>query len=531
MMISITQFVALVALGIFIETASAFTGHVAIARGRARILSSPQESPIISSHLRPNNRSMIQKVNTYRPNYPRQQHRHHGGGVTHLNMGGSGAISSSDDNPILTSTKPTLLQDILAGITVAFSLLSKAIACSAIVGVNPLVGIWSSVIMGLTSPILRAQSGVISGTAAVVVVPLSALTVVHGTEYMTLCILLSAIMQGLFGIFRLANMTANLVTDEVLSGFLNGLGGILFVSQVKVFKAAKTSGTFTPAVAMAALCYSIVQLLPRITKIVPSSLVGLVVTSFIASSLKLPLATLSSTAVAGTFSGGVSSLPRFISFSTLQSQAKSLNALKLVLPASISIMIIALVETLLAGKVVKDMVGNSIDDTTATNNDDDIPTQSVLAMSAGNIISASLGGFGGCGLIPQSVLNIKSGGGGPMSSISYALAMSSFVLFFAPLVGKIPEAVLAAIMLTVATDTVAWGPTLTAIQNMIYNPSPTTTTGSSKVSRIQRIIEFGALAITSYICYFGNLAVGIVAGVAFQRGLLSINRHLDSGTK
>jgi MFS superfamily sulfate permease-like transporter len=164
--------------------------------------------------------------------------------------------------------------------------------------------------------------------------------------------------------------------------------------------------------------------------------------------------------------------------------------------------------------------------------DDDIPTQSVLAMSAGNIISASLGGFGGCGLIPQSVLNIKSGGGGPMSSISYALAMSSFVLFFAPLVGKIPEAVLAAIMLTVATDTVAWGPTLTAIQNMIYNPSSTTTTtGSSKVSRIQRIIEFGALAITSYICYFGNLAVGIVVGVAFQRGLLSIYRHLDSGTK
>jgi SulP family sulfate permease len=448
-------------------------------------------------------------------------------------MGGSGAISSSDNTnnkQILTITKPTLLQDILAGITVAFSLLSKAIACSAIVGVNPLVGIWSSVIMGLTSPILRAQSGVISGTAAVVVVPLSALTVVHGTEYMTLCILLSAIMQGLFGIFRLANKTANLVTDEVLSGFLNGLGGILFVSQVKVFKAAKTSGTFTPAVTMAALCYSIVQLLPRITKIVPSSLVGLVITSFIASTLKLPLATLSSTATAGTFTGGLSSLPRFISFSTLQSQAKSLNALKLVLPASISIMIIALVETLLAGKVVKDMVGNSSDDTT-TNNDDDIPTQSVLAMSVGNIISASLGGFGGCGLIPQSVLNIKSGGGGPMSSISYALAMSSFVLFFAPLVGKIPEAVLAAIMLTVATDTVAWGPTLTAIQNMIYNPSPTTTTGSSKVSRIQRIIEFGALAITSYICYFGNLAVGIVAGVAFQRGLLSINRHLDSGTK
>jgi len=189
-------------------------------------------------------------------------------------------------------------------------------------------------------------------------------------------------------------------------------------------------------------------------------------------------------------------------------------------------MIIALVETLLAGKVVKDIIGNGDDD----DENDDIPTRSVLAMSAGNIISASLGGFGGCGLIPQSVLNIKSGGGGTLSSISYALAMASFVLFFAPLVGKIPEAVLAAIMLAVATDTVAWGPTLGAVRNMMHDPSAAAATGS-KVSRIQRIIEFGALVITSYICYFGNLAVGIVAGVAFQRGLLYIYRRFDSGTK
>ena len=449
-------------------------------------------------------------------------------------MGGScGGISSDDANDderiSKTKKKPTLLRDILAGITVAFSLLSKAIACSAIVGVNPLVGIWSSVVMGLSSPVLRAQSGVISGAAAVVVVPLSALTMVHGTEYMTLCILLSAVLQGLFGIFRLANVTANSVTDEVLSGFLNGLGGILFLSQAKVFRSAKASGTLAPALSMATLCYCIVQLLPRVTKAVPSSLVGLVVTSVIASALQLPLATLSSTAAAGTFSGGLSSLPRFVSFSTLQSRATSIDALKLVLPASISIMIIAIVETLLAGKVVKDIIGNSEYDDDDDENDD-IPTRSVLAMSAGNIISASLGGFGGCGLIPQSVLNIKSGGGGTLSSISYALAMASFVLFFAPLVGKIPEAVLAAIMLTVATDTVAWGPTLGAIRNMMHDPSSAAATGS-KVSRIQRIIEFGALVITSYICYFGNLAVGIVAGVAFQRGLLYIYRQLDSGTK
>ena len=322
---------------------------------------------------------------------------------------------------------------------------------------------------------------------------------------------------------RLAK-TADLVSEQVLSGFLNGLGFILFYSQASVFKAAKLAGALRPAVSIAALCFSIVQVLPRFTKAVPSSLVGLVVASVVASALKLPLATLSSTAAEGTFSGGVSSLPRLVQFSQLRNKATSPEALKLVLPAAISIMIIALVETLLANKVVDDMTG---DNETA---DYDVPTRSVLAMSAGNILSAFLGGFGGCGLIPQTVLNIKSGGEGQFSSIAYALAMASFVLFFAPLVGRVSQAALAGIMITVAYDTVAWGPSLKAMK-AVTNPTDHPDVSGRAVSRVQRMIELLALAISSYVCYFGNLAVGIISGVAFQRGLLSIYQRLGSGSR
>ncbi|KAL9189224.1 hypothetical protein ACHAXT_011714 [Thalassiosira profunda] len=427
--------------------------------------------------------------------------------------------SAADTDVSISSEKPTMVQDTLAGLTVAFSLLSKAIACSAIVGVNPLVGLWSSVVMGITAPLIGAREGVISGTAAVVIVPLSALTQVHGVEYMTLCILASAVMQGLFGVFRLAK-TADLVSEQVLSGFLNGLGLILLLSQASVFKAAAAAGALVPAVSMASLCFAIVQLLPKFTKAVPSSLVGLVVASGLGAALKLPLATLASSAAEGTFSGGLSSLPSLVNLGELQSMASSPAAWKLVLPPAISIMIIALVETLLAGKVVDDMVGEK--------QGEDVPTRSVMAMSAGNALSGFLGGFGGCGLIPQTVLNLKSGGGGAFSSISYAIAMASFVLFFAPLVGKISSAALAGIMITVAYDTVAWESSAKAFKAVI-NPSKYTDEDGKAVSRAQRWIEMLALGISSGICYFGNLAVGIIAGVSFQRGLLSIYNRFGSG--
>lgn len=281
---------------------------------------------------------------------------------------------------------------------------------------------------------------------------------------------------------------------------------------------------------MATLCFIIVQLLPLFTKAVPSSLIGLAIASGVGMALKLPLATLSSSAAEGTFTGGLCSLPRIVDLGQLRSMAMSPSALKLVLPAAISISIIALVETLMAGKVVDDMVGE--DTTMLTNDNDDVPTRSVIAMSIGNISSSLLGGFGGCGLIPQTVLNVKSGGRGQVSSISYALAMASFVLVFAPFVGKVSQAALAGIMIGVAYDTVAWESSLRTIVCAI-NPNYHRDGKNEQVvmSRTQRLIDLLALAISTFVCYSGNLAVGIISGVIVQRGLHSVHLQLGFGNK
>ena len=278
---------------------------------------------------------------------------------------------------------------------------------------------------------------------------------------------------------------------------------------------------------MAALCFGIVQFLPYFTKSVPSSLVGIGVASAVGAILKLPLKTLAQKAAPGTFSGGLSSLPSFVDFSVLKSQLTSPAALKLVLPAAITVTISALVETLLAGKVVDGMTGRKL--CTADEAGTEQGTKSVLAMSAGNTLSALLGGFGGCGLIPQTVLNVNSGGGGRFSSVAYALAMASFVVLFAPLAGQISQAALAGIMVKVAYDTVAWGPTKHVV-DAVLNPSEHPGEDGEAVDRIQRVIELATLASVGVICYTGKIAEGILGGAAVQVGLTKLFKKLRSSS-
>jgi len=409
------------------------------------------------------------------------------------------------------------VKDALAGLAVAFSLLSKAIACSALIGVSPLVGIWSSVIMGVTAPLLGSRPGVISGAAAVVAVPIAALANAHGIAYIPVTIMIAAVLEGLFGIFKLSRFSA-LISSAVMAGFLNALGVILAQSQLKIFTSA---AAFGPAVAAASICFSITQWLPKITTAIPSSLAGLVAATATAKALQWPLKTLADTAGAATFAGGMASLPQLTDFGAAAAVATSPAALKFVLPAAISIAFISIIETLLSGRVVDDLKNEKL----CTFNEDgeiecmlptgdvdlvtgvDYPTQSVLAMSVGKGISAIFGGFGGCGLIPQTVLNIKSGGGGPLSSAAYAISMIMFVLFAAPLVGQISLAALAGIMFCVSFDTIQWGATFGAAKAAIKK--------SGKGVRS----ELAGLAVAMYICYTGDMAVGISAGVIVEKAL------------
>ena len=443
---------------------------------------------------------------------------------------GGGPVEKLDYVP------PTPLADSLAGLTVGFSLLSKAIASSAIAGVDPLVGLWSSVVMGVSDVALGTRPGVISGAAAVVVVPLGAMVATHGTKYIPLVMFLCAIFEGLFGFFKLAKLT-RFISESVLNGFLNGLGGLLFMSQLKVFYSAPA---LVPAVACAGICGLITELLPRVKsmpkalKAVPASLVGLAVATGAGILSGQPLKTLASTAPPSTFLGGFSALPKFIDFGQFAAMFTSVPALKIAVPVAMSIAFISLLETLLAAKVVDDMKGEPLcalpAPGTAPIQGFSVPDKSVIAMSVGNLISSLLGGFGGCGLIPQTVLNLKSGGGGPLSSLVYAVSMAVFVLILAPLVGKVSQAALAGIMLSVAFSTVQFGPSLTILKRAFGQAPPAPLPAPGMPAEPPPLVALVSLAVTSYLCYAVDMASGIVAGVVLERVLVAIGGLLSKAT-
>ena len=234
--------------------------------------------------------------------------------------------------------EPGPVEDALAGLTVAFAVLSKAIACSAIVGVEPLVGVWSSVAVGAAAPAFGMRPGVMAGAAAVCAVPLGVFVSANGPELLPFVVLLAAAIEGVVGALRLTRYI-DLVSPSVLAGFLNALGVLLFTSQLKVFAAAPDEYA---AIGVAATSALIAQLLPRVTSVaVPAGLVGLTVASAAGPLLGLPLVSLASTtADAQAFAGGLASLPRPVDLPALASLVGgSADAFLLALPTAASAML------------------------------------------------------------------------------------------------------------------------------------------------------------------------------------------------
>lgn len=417
-----------------------------------------------------------------------------------------------EEDAVVESEGPTPVQETLAGMTVAFSLLTKAIACSAMCKLSPLVGVWSSVVLGLTAPLLGGRAGVTYGVAAVIAVPLSTFVAAYGTAYVPLLIIMSALMQLAFSAFKLVPL-AGLVSSTVMAGFLNGLGVVLAKSQIHVFAHA---AAIVPTVAIAALSFAIILGLPMITTAVPSALVALIVTTLISVGLGLPLETLGSTSPAGTFAGGLATLPSFINIPDFMAMATSPAALKICFPAAVSVAFIAILEALLAARAVDNLKGESqakdcTMETTKDNFDKDcgVSSKSVTAMGVGNTISGFLGGFGGCGLVPQTILNLKSGGGGPISSYAYAISMALFVMAFAPSVALISHAALAGVMFTIAYDTIEWKGSWNVLKDAVSKDF------SDKATAVSRVV---ALAFASYTCRF-DMVTGVVGGVVIERFL------------
>ena len=346
-------------------------------------------------------------------------------------------------------TPSQIKTELLAGLTVALALVPEAVAFAFVAHVHPLVGLYAAFIVGLITAVFGGRPGMISGATGALAVVMVSLVATHGVEYLFATVVLMGILQLAAGIFRLGKFI-RLVPHPVMLGFVNGLAIVIFLAQLTQFQVpgtAEVSGhglsggewmSGWPLVLMlglVGLTMLIIWGLPRITKIVPAPLAGIVIVAAIVIGFGLDVPRVADMA---SIQGG---LPPF----HIPSVPFNLETLEIILPYAVILAAIGLIESLLTLNLVGEMTGKRGG-----------ASQECLAQGAANVVTGFFGGMGGCAMIGQSMINVKSGGRTRLSGISAALFLLAFILVGSSLIEQIPLAALVGVMFMVVIGTFAW---------------------------------------------------------------------------
>lgn len=339
------------------------------------------------------------------------------------------------------SQKVNYKTEILAGLTVAMTMIPESLSFAILAGFPPLVGLYGAFIMGLVTAILGGRPGLISGGAGATVIVLIALMKSHGLEYVFGAIALAGVIQIFVGIFKLGKFI-RLVPQPVMFGFVNGLAIVIFMSQLEQFKTTVhgnvewLSGTpFFIMAALVALTIAIVVVLPRFTKIIPASLVAILVVFGIVLLFNIDTKQVQDIA---SVSG---SLPPFhipnipITFETVE----------IIFPYALIMAAVGLTEGLLTLNLVDEITG-----TKGNSN------RECLAQGGANILNGFFFGMGGCPMIAQTLVNLSAGSRARLSGIVAALTILAIILVGAPVIEKLPMAALTGVMIMVAIGTFEW---------------------------------------------------------------------------
>lgn len=331
----------------------------------------------------------------------------------------------------------TILRNTLAGITTSLAMVPEVVAFALLATVNPLVGLYAAVILGFVTAAFGGRPGLISGGAGSLAVVSVALVVSHGVQYLFACIILMGIFQVLFGLFKLGRLIRH-VTPAVMNGFVNGLALIIFLSQ---FKQIPGSGKeLYIMLGLISVTVLGVAIAPRITRRIPASLFGIVLVSLLVVGFGVPTRTV------GDIAGISGSLPSF----SLPDVPMTLETLWIILPYSLILGAIGLIETLLTANLVDDYV-RSHKPYSGTQ-----PNRESLAQGFGNVLTGLFGGMGGCAMIGQTVINLEAGGFSRLAGIVSSLAVLGYILFASPIIEAIPIAALIGVMFVVCFHTFDW---------------------------------------------------------------------------
>lgn len=358
-------------------------------------------------------------------------------------------------------------RELLAGIVVALALIPEAIGFSIIAGVDPRVGLYASVAIAIVIAFTGGRTGMISAATAAVAVLVIPLVRDHGVEYLFAATILMGLIQMVAGLLRL-HLLMQFVSRSVITGFVNALAILIFMAQIP-----QLTGVGWETYAMVAGGLAIIYLLPRLTRAVPSPLVAIAILSAISIGFGLPVNTV----------GDMGALPEGLPAFALPDVPLTWGTLRIILPYSLTMAAVGLLESLLTAQIVDDM----------TDTDSD-KQRECGGQGGANIVAALFGGMGGCAMIGQSVINVTSGGRGRLSTFTAGAFLLFLLAVLGPFVGQVPMPALVAVMIMVSIGTFSWN----SIPNLRRHPP---------VSSIVMLTTVGVVVATH------DLSLGVLAGV------------------
>ena len=362
--------------------------------------------------------------------------------------------------------------DFLAGIVVALALIPEAIAFSIIAGVDPKVGLYASFTMAVVIAFFGGRPAMISAATGAMALIIVTLVKDHGLEYLLAATILTGIIQMLAGYFKLAQFMS-FVPRAVVVGFVNALAILIFMAQLP-----ELTNVTWHVYALTAVGLGIIYLFPYVPKLgtlLPSPLVTIVVLTLVVYFMGIDVRTV----------GDMGSLPDTLPIFLFPDIPFNLETLIIILPYSISLAVVGLLESLMTATILDDMT-----DTPSDGN------RECKGQGVANIVTGSMGGMAGCAMIGQSVINVKSGGRTRLSTLLSGVLLLMMVVFMSDILKVIPMAALVAVMIMVSIGTFDWG----SIKRLKTLPLST---------------NFVMLATVAVTVGTHNLALGVVTGVLF----------------
>ena len=376
--------------------------------------------------------------------------------------------------------------ELLSGLTVALALVPEAVAFAFVAGVHPLVGLYAAFLVGLITALIGGRPGMISGATGALAVVMVALVAQHGVEYLFATVVLMGLLQVFAGVMQWGKFI-RLVPHPVMLGFVNGLAIVIFLAQMGQFKVPGTmentghgvgggewlsGGPLYMMLGLVAVTMAIIWVMPKITRIIPAPLAGIGIVAGVVIFFGLDVPRVGDLA---SIQGGLPSLH-------IPMVPLNLETFRIILPYAVILAAIGLIESLLTLNLVGDMTNRRGG-----------ASQECIAQGLANTVTGFFGGMGGCAMIGQSMINVKSGGRTRVAGIAAAVFLLLFILVGSSVIELIPLAALVGVMFMVVIGTFAWN--------------------SLTILRKVPLTDAFVILLVTVVTVMEDLAVAVVVGV------------------